>query len=88
MNARMLDRLSGRPASPAFSPVDQLTDRELEVLDLIGRGKASSDIANLLHMSIKTVETHRSHIRQKLQVQSRSELIQFAVRWVEGESRP
>ena len=88
MNARMLDRLSGRPASPAFSPVDQLTDRELEVLDLIGRGKTSLDISNLLHMSIKTVETHRTHIRQKLQVQSRSELIQFAVRWVEGESRP
>lgn len=87
MNVRMLDRLSGRAASSAFSPVDQLTDRELEVLVHIGRGRTSIDISNLLHMSIKTVETHRAHIRQKLQVQSRSELIQFAVRWVEGMSR-
>ena len=86
MNVRMLDRLSGRAVTSAFSPVDQLTDRELEVLGQIGRGRSSRDISNLLHMSVKTVETHRAHIRQKLHVQSRSELIQFAVRWVEGMS--
>ncbi len=48
------------------SPVDKLSDRELEVLNLMGRGFGAQDIANEMHLSVKTIETHRAHIKEKL----------------------
>jgi DNA-binding NarL/FixJ family response regulator len=64
------------------SPLDALTDRELEILRLVGEGKASSQIAESLHLSVKTVECHRLHVKEKLNLKTAGELARFAVEWV------
>lgn len=65
------------------SPVDSLSDRELEIVALIGNGTATREIAEKLHISIKTVESHRAHIKDKLKLENATQLVQFCVRWVE-----
>jgi DNA-binding NarL/FixJ family response regulator len=77
-----LDKMTGRQNETTSSPVDRLTDRELEVLALVGKAYESRDIAAELNMSVKTVEAHRTSIRQKLDVKSRAELVRFAVLWM------
>jgi DNA-binding NarL/FixJ family response regulator len=86
ISARILDHFSGR-ASEGGSPVEQLTDREFEVFQLIGQGMSTKEIADKLHVSAKTVEVHRVNIKQKLKVGTAPELIRFAVRWAES-ARP
>jgi DNA-binding CsgD family transcriptional regulator len=76
----MISRLTGH-GSAAESPAEQLTDRELEVLDLIAKGLGSREIANALHLSIKTVESHREHIKTKLGLTRAAELINYALNW-------
>lgn len=68
------------------SRVGLLTDRELEVFQLIGEGKSTRDIAEGLCVSSKTIEVHRLNIKQKLEMKTAAELIRFAVRWVESTS--
>ncbi len=68
------------------SPIDRLSDRELEVLQSIGQGRATREIAASLNVSVKTVESHRAHIKEKLDLKNSTELVQFAVQWVENES--
>jgi DNA-binding NarL/FixJ family response regulator len=63
------------------SPVDQLSDRELEVLQHIGKGCGTREVAEELHLSIKTVETHRAHIKEKLGLKDAAEVARFAVEW-------
>jgi DNA-binding NarL/FixJ family response regulator len=65
--------------------IDKLTDRELEVLQLIGEGKEVRDIAAQLHLSAKTVEAHRAHIKEKLNMNNAREVARFAVQWVDGQ---
>ena len=64
------------------SPVDRLSDRELEVLQLIGKGHDMRDIAKGLHLSAKTVETHRAHIKEKLNLANAREVTRFATNWL------
>ena len=64
------------------SPVDTLSDRELEVLQLFGRGKSTREIADALHLSVKTIETHRAHIKEKLGFKEAEELMKFAAEWI------
>ena len=71
-----------RGADGSGSPLDALTDRELEILHLVGEGKATSQIAESLHLSVKTVECHRLHVKEKLNLQTAGELARFAVEWV------
>ncbi len=68
------------------SPVDILSDRELEVLELLGRGYPTRDIAERLHLSVKTIETHRAHIKEKMNFKDASEMIRFAVEWTAREA--
>ena len=68
------------------SPLDVLTPRELEVLRLVGEGKSSKEVAETLDLSVKTVETHRLHIKEKLGLHSSNELVRFASDWVAHES--
>lgn len=68
------------------SPIDQLSDRELEIIQLIGEGKATREIAANLNVSVKTVESHRAHIKEKLNLKNASELVQYCVQWVEREN--
>ena len=65
------------------SPVDRLSDRELEVFELIGNGYGTRQISEKLHVSIKTVENHRAHIKEKLNLKSAIELVQHATLWVQ-----
>jgi DNA-binding NarL/FixJ family response regulator len=67
------------------SAIEKLTDRELEVLQLIGEGTEVRDIAEKLHISAKTVEAHRSHIKEKLNLNNAREVARFAVQWVEQQ---
>lgn len=64
------------------SPVDKLSDRELEILELLGRGFGTKKIALELHLSVKTIETHRAHIKEKLAFKDAHELVRFAIDWV------
>jgi DNA-binding NarL/FixJ family response regulator len=65
------------------SPVQGLSDRELEVLKLIGEWKKTSDIAHELHLSIKTIEYYREQIKRKLNLRSAIELTHYATSWVQ-----
>jgi DNA-binding NarL/FixJ family response regulator len=67
------------------SPVDNLSDRELEVLQLIGRGFGTREVAGELHLSVKTIETHRAHIKEKLGFKDSREMVRFAIDWVSQE---
>jgi DNA-binding NarL/FixJ family response regulator len=79
MTGRLLETFSGRKTMD--SPLEGLSDRELEVFQLIGQGKTMKQIADELHLSPKTIEVHRSHIREKLRVTSAAELVAYAARW-------
>lgn len=63
-------------------PVDKLSDRELEVLQFMGKGQGTREIADKLHLSIKTIETHRTHIKEKLGFKTADEMTKFAMEWV------
>ena len=86
LSPRMTDRLltrvvAGSPDSNS-SPLERLSDRELEVFEMIGRGLSTKQIAAKLELSRKTVETYREHIKTKLSLRNGSELTQHAVQWV------
>lgn len=82
--AQILDAMSGGKSGTSSS-VSTLTDREFEVYRLLGQGKEPHEIARTLHLSIKTVDTHRGNIRIKLGLKNSTELIHYAVRWVGDE---
>jgi DNA-binding NarL/FixJ family response regulator len=80
--------LAGAPGHTQARPqsgIEALTDRELEVFRFIGHGISTRKIAEQLHLSVKTVETHRSHIKAKLQLETAPELVRRAVQWVEKQ---
>jgi DNA-binding NarL/FixJ family response regulator len=66
----------------AGSPVDKLSDREMEVLHHLGKGQSTREIAASLNLSVKTIETHRAHIKEKLGVKDSDEMVRFALDWV------
>jgi DNA-binding NarL/FixJ family response regulator len=82
MSDRFLHRLTKDQKSQEPSAVGSLSDRELQVFELIGRGLATSAIAGQLHLSVKTVETHREKIKSKLKLTTATELTKHAVQWV------
>lgn len=85
INERLLLGMASGHEALAQSPLDILSDRELEVFELTGRGYGTRDIAERLHLSVKTVESYRARIKVKLNLGSAAELMQHAVQWVEGE---
>lgn len=80
-NKLLRSNVSGIGASNR-SPLETLSDRELEVLGLIGNGRKTADIARELHLSVKTVETYRDRLRHKLLLNDGAELARYAVQWV------
>ena len=84
MSARIFDHLSSRRPRGSSSPIQNLTDREFEVFQLIGHGKSTRDVAVQLHLSPKTVDVHRGHIKAKLDLGNATALVRHAVRWVES----
>ena len=86
MSARILEVFSGHRAGASSSPVENLTDREFEVFRHIGEGLSTREIAGEMRVSPKTVEAHRINVKRKLSLKTMSELIRYAVRWVESQS--
>ncbi|MEX0929571.1 MAG: response regulator transcription factor [Balneolales bacterium] len=82
INNRLLMNMATGKTNKSHSPLEMLSDRELEVFELIGKGKSTREIADQLHVSVKTVETYRSRIKEKLNIGSASELMQQAVQWM------
>lgn len=83
MTEKLLHRTVGEGAEGLEgSTVDALSDRELEVLRLIGRGAKTADIAVQLHLSVKTVETYRDRIRRKLDLNDGGGLVRYAAQWI------
>jgi DNA-binding NarL/FixJ family response regulator len=83
VTARILSRsVGGSQRAPEGSP-RSLTDRELQILELIGSGYASGEVAQRLHLSVKTIESHRENIKQKLGLTSASQLVKYAYNWMQ-----
>jgi DNA-binding NarL/FixJ family response regulator len=70
----------GNPPAESLIPGTTLTPREVEVLQLLGSGKSNKEVASIIKVSTRTVESHRNHIMQKMQFESFSDLVRFAVR--------
>jgi len=81
ISARLLNSFSGPSRRENGIPLNALTDREFEVFQVLGQGMTTREIGARLHMSAKTVETHRLHIRTKLGLKNGPELIRYAIRW-------
>jgi DNA-binding NarL/FixJ family response regulator len=88
--AENLGRMRGGAESRAASddPIERLSNRELQVLSLIGRGQSSREAADRLGLSIKTVETHRQGLKRKLNLATNAQLLQYAINWYATRSKP
>jgi DNA-binding NarL/FixJ family response regulator len=84
--ARLLDAMTGHRPRGSKSPIEKLSDREFEVFQLLGSGQSTKEVAETLKLSTKTVDVHRSHIKEKLQLKDASSLVHYAIRWVETQS--
>jgi DNA-binding NarL/FixJ family response regulator len=84
---RLLRQIVSSPAS-GKSPMEALTDRELAVFRFIGKGRGTREIADDLHISVKTVESYQAHIKEKLSLKNARELVQHAFQWVTSEDGP
>jgi DNA-binding NarL/FixJ family response regulator len=78
---RVLRRSSRKVRTPTGSPIDALSDREVEVLALLGQGLSTREMAKRLNLSTKTIDTYREHIKMKLDLKNANELLRFAVAW-------
>ncbi|HEX9443037.1 MAG TPA: response regulator transcription factor [Candidatus Binatia bacterium] len=87
VTAKLLSRLANTKPGKA-SALEDLSDRELEVFQLIGQGASTRRIAEMLRLSIKTIESHRENIKRKLKLQDGAELVQSAVAWSQSDSFP
>lgn len=89
INERLLQSMAeGGRERIMQSPLEVLSDRELEVFELTGKGSSTREIAERLHLSVKTVESYRARIKDKLNLDSGNELMKHAVQWVESENAP
>jgi DNA-binding NarL/FixJ family response regulator len=87
MRDRLLESMFIRGEEAEAPSVERLSDRELEVLDLIGQGYGSAEIAKVLNLSVKTVNAYRDHIKEKLSIVGAGALRRFAVKWVQSRDR-
>lgn len=84
LQVRLATKCLGQKIMAPDSPLSSLTDRELQVFRLIGKGRTTRQIAEDLSLSIKTIESHREHIKRKLAIDSAAQLVQRATLWAEG----
>jgi DNA-binding NarL/FixJ family response regulator len=85
VSANIVKRFVDGKADGVSSPEELLSDRELEVFQLIGQGFATRQVADQLHVSVKTVETYRANIKEKLNLKNATELMKHAVHWIERQ---
>jgi DNA-binding NarL/FixJ family response regulator len=89
--AESLDRPRGSgfaTSTERSDPIGRLSNRELQVLSLIGRGQSSREAADRLGLSVKTVETHRQSLKRKLNLATNAQLLQYAINWYASRSKP
>jgi DNA-binding NarL/FixJ family response regulator len=87
MAKKLLRKLARGKVDTTSAPTDSLSDRELEVFRLISQGDKPSKIAQCMHLSVKTVETYRARIKEKLNLSDASELLRYAIEWVSSSDR-
>lgn len=87
IGTKLIMKMAAGHSVESDNPLDLLSDRELEVFELTGKGLSTKDIGQKLHISVKTVESHRANIKDKLQVDTANELMRHAVKWVEESDR-
>jgi len=87
MAAKMVRKLVGGKRETGASAIERLSDRELEVFSFIGQGCGTRQIAERLHLSVKTIETYRAHIKEKLNLADANELLQHAIQWVRHQDK-
>jgi len=86
--ANIAARVVGARHQTDWSPIAQLSDRELEVFGMFGEGKGTREIAESLHVSVKTVQAYCARIKEKLNLRGATELLREAMRWTEASPRP
>jgi len=84
VSANIVKRFVDGKAEGVSSPEELLSDREMEVFQLIGQGFGTRQIADQLHVSVKTVETYRANVKEKLNLKNATELMKHAVHWIES----
>jgi len=87
MTAKMMRKMVGAGPNVGVSAIEKLSDRELEVFSLIGGGNSTRRIAQRLHLSVKTIETYRAHIKEKLNLTDATELLQYAIQWANSKTK-
>jgi DNA-binding NarL/FixJ family response regulator len=87
ISKKFLHKIAGDKAGTAKTPIESLSDREFEIFRLIGEGLKASQMAKQLHLSIKTIETYRSRIKEKLNLPNASELLQYSIRWAKSQDK-
>lgn len=85
LSSRLLRRVAGKVDEVGADPKSSLSDRELQVFELLGQGCSINEIAEHLHLSPKTIETYRSHLKEKLGIVSSQQLARRAFQWVESQ---
>jgi DNA-binding NarL/FixJ family response regulator len=84
VGSSMIQKFASGASYVSANPIDQLSNRELQILQMIGRGLSTREAAEALNLSIKTVESHRQRIKRKLNLATGSQLVQYAVNWFSG----
>ncbi|MCE5340025.1 MAG: response regulator transcription factor [Planctomycetaceae bacterium] len=84
---KFLHKIAGDKSDTAKTSIDNLSDRELEIFRMIGEGLKASLIATQLHLSIKTIETYRTRIKEKLGINNAPELLRYSIRWAKSQDK-
>ena len=87
ISKKFLHKIARNKEGTTKTPIENLSDREFEVFRLIGEGFKASQIAMQLHLSIKTIETYRSRIKEKLNLPNAAELLQYSIKWAKSQDR-
>ncbi|MBN1649097.1 MAG: response regulator transcription factor [Spirochaetales bacterium] len=87
MHERMLETIFSQKEENHIQLIERLSERELEVLEYIGQGYGIKEISNILNLSVKTVNTYRDHIKEKMQLKGAAEIRRFAVKWYQSRHR-
>lgn len=86
MKEKMLHRIVNKKKEDGGFSIDSLSDREMEVFQLIGNGFSTRQIAAKLNLSVKTIDSYREHLKLKLQLETGSDLVRYAIQWVKSEN--
>jgi DNA-binding NarL/FixJ family response regulator len=86
VKGRMLHRFVQHRTDALISPMEKLSDREMEVFQLLGNGYGTREIANLLKLSVKTIDSYREHLKEKLGLPTGNDLVRHAIQWTKSQS--